>query len=60
MILSWLSFSHVLTMYPFYQNHASIVLDYTCNETAILTMAVVTVMWGSSANGDACLWVTIV
>ena len=33
-----------------------------CNEhkTAILTMAVVTVMWGSSMNGDACLWVPIV
>ena len=29
-------------------------------ETAILTMAVVTAMWGSSANGDARLWVTIV
>ena len=29
------------------------------HETAILTMAVVTAMWGSSANGDACLWVTI-
>jgi hypothetical protein len=29
-------------------------------ETVILTMAVVTVMWGSSVNGDACLWVTIV
>ena len=29
-------------------------------ETAILTMAVVTAMWGSSVNGDACLWVTIV
>ena len=33
-----------------------------CNkhETVILTMVVVTAMWGSSANGDACLWVTIV
>ena len=29
-------------------------------ETVILTMVVVTAMWGSSANGDACLWVTIV
>ena len=27
-------------------------------KTAILTMAVATVMWGSSANGDECLWVT--
>ena len=29
-------------------------------ETVILTMAVVTAMWGGSVNGDACLWVTIV
>ena len=28
-------------------------------ETAILTMAVATAMWGGSANRDARLWVTI-
>ena len=39
-----------------------VIAEKKCNEheTVILTMAVVTAMWGSSVNGDACLWVTIV